>query len=69
MARQFASQQKLPNNDLSFEDRFSLLIDVNSRNVDIPDYEKPLFRTMGSQHSGLWEASYMNNDSGLWEAS
>ena len=28
MARQFASQQKLPNNDLSFEDRFSLLIDA-----------------------------------------
>ena len=28
MARQFASQQALPNNDLSFEDRFSLLIDA-----------------------------------------
>ena len=28
MARQFASQQKIPNNDLSFEDRFSLLIDT-----------------------------------------
>ena len=28
MARQFASQQKLTNNELSFEDRFSLLIDA-----------------------------------------
>ena len=37
--------------------------------VHIPEHEKPPFRHMGSQHSGSWEASFLNADSGTWEAS
>jgi len=47
----------------------STMLNVLPRWMHIPEHEKPPFRHMGSQHSGSWEASFLNADSGTWEAS
>ena|GEM_PF-5309772 len=46
-----------------------VLSELDTFHVHIPEHEKPPFRHMGSQHSGSWEASFLNADSGTWEAS